>query len=142
MTRTLSRRAPSRSGRAAGLALLAAAALAVIASTDARAWPSGVPAAGGFHCGYSLRHDLGGMLMEGRIASDRPIAGSYEIRVMRRAARGMTLVTTSGSFTAALGSPASTGTIHFGDSYALQDIRMVLRINGKRWPCVELGGSL
>lgn len=141
MFRTLARR--RRVAASAGAALLAGAFLAVLASTDdARAWPPAGGSASSFQCGYTLRYDMGGMLMEGRIASDVPVSGTYEIRVLRRAAGGVALVTTSGTFAVALGSPATTGTIHFGDAHALQDIQMVLRFRGKRWPCPEIGASL
>ncbi|MCC6305058.1 MAG: hypothetical protein IT545_07665 [Rhodobacteraceae bacterium] len=136
MSRILARR---RRAPAAVAALLAGATLAAVASTDAHAFMPGLSAASGFQCGYTLRYDLGGMLMEGHIASDRPLAGTYEIRVIRYGARSGAIVTTSGSFASSLGSPASTGTILFGDAYAIQDIQMVLRFNGKRWPCVEMG---
>lgn len=135
MTRT----ARPRRARAAALALAAAAALAVLASTDARATPVGM---GGFACGYTLTNRAGGVEFEGQIASDRPISGTYEVRVFQRAARGLALVNTSGSFTAALGSPATTGTILFGAGHGWYDVQMVLRINGKRWPCAQIGSDL
>jgi hypothetical protein len=121
------------------MSLLGGAALAVAASAGAEA--SG-RTAGGFSCGYVATDAPGGFLIEGRIASGRPASGSYEIFVLRRGMGGRALVTTSGDFAAAAGAPATTGTILFGGSAAQHEIRMHVRVNGRRIACAPLDGSL
>lgn len=133
------RTVPRRRRAAALLSLLGAAALAVAAAASAEA---GGRAAGSFSCGYVTTQSPGGFLIEGRMAAGQPVAGRYEIFVLRRGAGGRALVSTSGDFAAGLGAPASTGTILFGGSAAQHDIRMSVRVNGRRLACPPIGGDL
>ncbi len=121
------------------LALIGAAALAIAASAGAEASSR---SAGGFSCSYVATEALGGFLIEGRVASGAPVRGTYEVVVLRRAMGGRALVTTSGEFFATAGVPASTGTIHFGGAAAQHEIRMIVRINGRRFPCAPAGSDL
>lgn len=123
------------------LSLLLAASLATACSVDAEAGGSGArPSPPVYACSWEITPVPGGQMVTGRIRSDRPVTGSYEILVRRTDQSGTIAVRTSGDFAAGPGAEGRTGSVTFNGRLGRHEIRMETRVGGRRIHCAPPGG--
>lgn len=115
-----------------GLALAGFAAACTATAETGTADTASAP----LRCEIALDAIPGGTRLAGMLTSDRPVAGSYEMRITSRSAGGSASIAQSGDFAAPAGRTMFAETELFG-SPASQSVDLSVRINGQRMSCAS-----
>lgn len=110
-----------------GLALAGFAA-ACTATADTAAAP--------LRCEVALDAIPGGTRLAGMVTSDRPVAGSYEMRITSRSSGGSASIAQSGDFAAPAGRTMIAETELFG-SPASQSVDLSIQVGSQRLSCAN-----
>lgn len=122
------------------LAGLAAAACGIPASeAGTAAAAAGVTLAGGssgpVRCELVLTETRGSTSIEGRVAADRAVRGTWRMTIAARSAGGRSTIAQSGDFSVGPGAPAVLGQTTLGGSRAQYRAELELTVPGERISC-------
>lgn len=90
-------------------------------------------------CEIAVTEARGGVTFEARVASDTPVAGTYQLAIARAGASGSAMINQSGSFrTTTANRPVVLGEATLGGSASTYDAALELRANGDRLRCGQV----
>ncbi|MCC0077489.1 MAG: hypothetical protein H6898_13070 [Rhodobacter sp.] len=79
----------------------------------------------------------GGTSIAGRVTSDRPVAGTYEMTVTSRSAGGRATIRQSGDFEAGPGQTDPITETRLSGSPAQQQVELQIHVGGQRLTCAD-----
>lgn len=86
-------------------------------------------------CEIALEHVSGGTVIEGRVASNTSVNGTYAMAITSRSSGGTSTIRQSGDFEAAPGETTTLSGTRLMGSPASHSVDLEVRVNGRRLSC-------
>lgn len=97
--------------------------------------PADVDATDATRCGINVRHENGSVVLEGVVASETPISGSYNMRISGKGGGGSAELVQSGAFEVDSGSSALLGVVSLSPGRYL--VTLTIEWDGGATECSE-----